>query len=451
MQTFLSNRFQALNVFILLLVIIIALFIQKILSNIQNLDNHFIPFIVILTSFISYGALIQFFYMAMKRSRFLKLYWGKLYLHGFWYYKYTIEGNLSNKEYFGIWKFEQDLYGTKITGYGYSDDFKIRTMLTSVTQIIDNNNKFEVTNLKIDASCPDVEFYSKTSMSFMANPQKSFFNPHPVKFNAFTSIYGGNFSGKIHLDSFTKVEHARSEDCVLEILKEQFNYNERKKTNNKTARNNKPFAIIVMGRTASGKTTTAYCIAKKLKAEHIPFAYYKRLVKPNYTKEDSLNENLRDLGFNLAIKKSIEILQNNKSVIIDSSLGKKQRRKIVIDSLAPYVDAFYIVYCLSSNLDETKQRLSARKGREHESIQYHASDYDVFTHIDKTFEEPKFAELDVIKGSKYLFLIDTFKKEIINDTNKSSGLLTQKINNYLRECISSSPQIPPILINEKIQ
>jgi len=106
------------------------------------------------------------------------------------------------------------------------------------------------------------------------------------------------------------------------------------------------------------------------------------------------------------------------------------------------------VYCLSSNLDETKKRLFARKGREHESIQHHASDYEVFSHIDKTFEEPKFKELDIIKGSKYLFLIDTFKKEIINKTNKSSGMLTRKINNYLQECISGNHKVPPILIKE---
>jgi len=221
------------------------------------------------------------------------------------------------------------------------------------------------------------------------------------------------------------------------------------KSNSITVQQDKPIAIIVMGRTASGKTTTAYCISKKLNADYISFALYKRLIKPNYKKEDSLNENLRDLGFNLAIKKAIETLKNNKSVILDASFGRKQRREAVIDSLAPYVDAFYIVYCLNSNLETTKKRLLARKGREHESIQHHASDYEVFVHIDKTFEEPKFEELDIIKGNKYLFLIDTFTKEVINNIDDCSDLQTKKINDYLQECINCYPNVPPILIQEK--
>jgi len=229
MQTFLSSRFQALNIIILIVVIIIALLLKEFLSTVHQFDSLVSSFIVILVSFVSYGSLIGLFYTAVNNnSFFLKLYWRKLYLHGFWYYKYTIEGDASGKEYFGIWKFEQDLYGTKITGYGLSDDFKTRTRLTSVTQIIDNNNKFEVTNLKTDAVCPDAEFYSKTSMSFWTNPQKSLFNPHPIKFSAITSIYGGISSGKNHLDFFVKVENARSEDCVLELLKQQFNFNEQK-------------------------------------------------------------------------------------------------------------------------------------------------------------------------------------------------------------------------------
>jgi hypothetical protein len=159
-----------------------------------------------------------------------------------------------------------------------------------------------------------------------------------------------------------------------------------------------------------------------------------------------LSEDLRDKAFIFAVENAIEALLDRKSVILDASFGKKRRREMVIDRLAPFVENFYIIYCLSMNLDETKNRLFARKGREHESIQHHASDYEVFIHIDKTFDAPKIEELDIIKGSRYLFLIDTFKREIVNDASNSSDLLTRKINDHLLQCISEHPEVPPILI-----
>lgn len=41
----------------------------------------------------------------------------------------------------------------------------------------------------------------------------------------------------------------------------------------------------------------------------MPCAYYKRLVKAEYSKTDSLNENIRDAGLKLAVNAAVEIIK----------------------------------------------------------------------------------------------------------------------------------------------
>lgn len=46
----------------------------------------------------------------------LKLFWGKLYIKGFWSYTYIVDG----KKKYGAWYIDQDLDSITIKGFGLS-------------------------------------------------------------------------------------------------------------------------------------------------------------------------------------------------------------------------------------------------------------------------------------------------------------------------------------------
>lgn len=207
---------------------------------------------------------------------------------------------------------------------------EIRTRLCSVTDLIQNNNYYDIVHIKNEVSNPNTEFYAKSSISFLRNRKK-----YPTKFYSITYIYGGNHTGETHLDTFYKMENVKSEDEAIQFIKNGGNKMLTELGGNKRV------AILVMGRTASGKTTTAKRLAKVLDYEYIPCAYYKRLVKAEYSKSDSLNENLRDAGLKLAVNAAIETIKR-KSIVLDSSFGIKERRKYVIANLAKYVDSIFL-------------------------------------------------------------------------------------------------------------
>lgn len=377
--------------------------------------------ISILAAIFSYQAITEILYKLVEKSDFLfRIYWGNLYLKGIWYYEYTIQGG-NNKKYYGVWKIEQDLSNIYIIGYGYNEDLtKIRTRLCSVTELIQNNNFYDIVHTKNEASDPNVDFYAKSSISFLGDNRN-----YPTKFHSFTYIYGGNHTGETHIDTFYKMENVKSEDEAVQILR-----NRRTKMTTDIG-NDKRVALLVLGRTASGKTTIAKRLAEVLDYEYISCAYYKRLLKPGYDKNDSLNESLRDAGLELAVNAAIETVKT-KSVVLDSSFGIKERRKYVIEHLSKYVDSVFLVYCQSTNINETRKRIESRKGREEEDVQFHASDYKVFEHINRTFEEPSIKELELVSGSKYIYYIDTFNKAI-TPLNYTTDNLTKKIYMLLEE------------------
>jgi cytidylate kinase len=221
---------------------------------------------------------------------------------------------------------------------------------------------------------------------------------------------------------------------------------ESKFVNKNSKQNTSVIAIMIIGRTASGKTSVAYCLSQRLSINYIPVAYYKRLAKPDYQKKDSLNEHLRDLGYKLAIDQAVEFAKQKKSVILDSSFAIKKRRKWMIESLSPYVDEFYMVYCLSSDLIETKKRIQLRKGMEQISIQHHASSFEIFEHINSIFEEPEIDELYGSNYSKSLIKVDTFNKCVYQEKNYTDASIEQ-IYRCLNRCIKTDPilNIPPII------
>lgn len=98
------SKRENLNNAIMLLVVFLALKVNMILPGIHQV-HWFIP-VSLLTATGVYVFLIRLLFFIISHSEFLmRMYWGKLYLNGYWSYEYTREG----KTFFGIWRFEQDL------------------------------------------------------------------------------------------------------------------------------------------------------------------------------------------------------------------------------------------------------------------------------------------------------------------------------------------------------
>jgi hypothetical protein len=228
MQTLLTQKYQQLTTLMLASIILLVLLVQSFIVNKPIINPMADLVLVIFASVGFYRILIATLHFLVSNNQWLlKTYWGRYYLHGLWYYTYNVNVNGNDEIRCGIWRFEQDLFGTKIVGYGLTDGFEIRTRLASVTQLIDNNGFYEVSNLKSDAKNPEKDFYSRTSLSFDLCPNGSVF-PYPRKIRGLTTIYGGISTGELHHDTFIKVENASTEDDVIDALKENLIATEQK-------------------------------------------------------------------------------------------------------------------------------------------------------------------------------------------------------------------------------
>ena len=216
-----NQRLQRLNFIALIIVIFYTVFVVKFLST-RTIVNPLVDHIVVfLTSVGFYQIIIDVLYRIVCGSKTaLKLYWGREFLDGLWYYHYVREGKDAdpNKVYFGVWRFEQDLFRTKVSGIGLNDAFVVRSRVRSITDLIEVNGAHEIFNIRTDNAAPDRDFYSRSSMSFDKNGN-SWLNC-PVKIRGKTIIYGGVLTGDTHVDVYVKCESAKTEDDAIVMLKE---------------------------------------------------------------------------------------------------------------------------------------------------------------------------------------------------------------------------------------
>ena len=218
MTSLTASKYQQLNVFVLSIIILFVLTVQNYITNKPIINPIADIFLGLFASIGFYRILISCLHIFVSTNQLLlKLYWGRNYLHGLWCYTYDVKNKPDVKK-LGIWRIEQDLFGTKIIGFGLDDKYEVRTRLVSMTQLINNNGVFEVSNLKSEATNPESDHYSRTSMSFDLHPKKSIFS-YPTKIRAITTIYGGKASGEIHRDTFMKVEEASTEEDAINYLK----------------------------------------------------------------------------------------------------------------------------------------------------------------------------------------------------------------------------------------
>ena len=166
-----------------------------------------------------------------------------------------------------------------------------------------------------------------------------------------------------------------------------------------------PIAIATMGRTASGKTTVAKFLAQQLNATMVPEAAMKRALRTSYLTEDSLDEDLRDLGYRAAIAVFKECLAQKKPAIIDASFHSLRRRDWLYDSIRGLRPQFIMIYCQCANEEKTQMRILHRAQMPVTS-ETQANSIGIFRHIDRTFDEPSPSEFSNVACAG-LFVLDT--------------------------------------------
>ena len=131
------------------LAIIIGSFIYNALSGIPQLPMAVNWIVTVIVSVTIHQIIFWFLNKIIEHSDLLlKLFWGKLYIKGFWSYTYIVDGE---KKY-GAWCIDQDLDSITIKGFGLSRDGSRRSDVQSVTSLIRRGNDFEVINMRRDVS-----------------------------------------------------------------------------------------------------------------------------------------------------------------------------------------------------------------------------------------------------------------------------------------------------------
>lgn len=212
-----GSKRETLNNLVLLAVLVFALKINKILPGFQD-SMWYIP-LSLLTATGVYVFAIRAIYFAVAQSDFLlKLYWGRLFLSGYWSYEYTRDG----KKYFGIWRFEQDLDTIHVIGSGLNEQFLPRTIVRSVSPLIEDQGAYWVLNVRTElntATGPITQVYSKTTL--ILDSRKGF--NQVITMRATTEIYGGSSTGHLHPDVlFRKHINATSDEDVIAYLKNKY-------------------------------------------------------------------------------------------------------------------------------------------------------------------------------------------------------------------------------------
>lgn len=132
MEAKIETRLERWNIAIITTVIIYTVVIQRLLLANPIINPLIDSIAIFLTSLGVYRILINILHFLTKTNPFLlRFYWGNQYLNGLWSYTYYRD----NQELRGIWRIDQDLYSTKILGFGIDEKMRRRSRVRSVTDL----------------------------------------------------------------------------------------------------------------------------------------------------------------------------------------------------------------------------------------------------------------------------------------------------------------------------
>jgi len=153
--------------------------------------------------------------------------------------------------------------------------------------------------------------------------------------------------------------------------------------------------VCTLGRTATGKTTISKYLASSLGVSYISEGEIKRaLVHQNkeYDVNDCLDEALRDIAYEEAVRKAKSILCSSDCVIIDASFHKFKRRQLVYD-LAHSIGGYVVfLYTICRDISIIQKRIMNRKTQD-KTYETHADSFRVYEYINATFDEPTYDEI----------------------------------------------------------
>lgn len=150
--------------------------------------------------------------------------------------------------------------------------------------------------------------------------------------------------------------------------------------------------LATLGRTASGKTTLAKFLASSLGLYYVPEAAFKRVLRPDYSTEDSLDEDLRDIAYQASIAAAAGIVAKGQTPIIDASFHQRRRRQWLIQMAKDARTGLVFLYCRCNDEEETRRRIMRRK-HEPKSHATHADSMSIYVHINSEFQELDETEL----------------------------------------------------------
>ena len=201
--------------------IIVGLAVNDLLSTQDGLSGIFNWFIAAVVAAVIHRFLFWLIVVIVERSDFfLALFWGKLYVKGFWSYTYYV----GEEKKYGAWCIDQNLDTITIKGFGLTQDGARRSDVQSMTSLIQRGNDYEVINMRRDinndGNLNDIFYYSKTTLHL--HQRTTFMNlfNHPLQMDGNTIIYGGELSGTVHSRlTFVKRNDAKNERELENIIK----------------------------------------------------------------------------------------------------------------------------------------------------------------------------------------------------------------------------------------
>lgn len=212
MDANISSRRETLNTIVLLIVVFLAANIAIQIPDFER--SPIIQGVALATSKGVYELIIRFLFWLINSSETaLKLYWGDLYLKGLWSYEYTLKG----KRYFGVWDIRQDVNGTSVVGNGLDDDFRLRTIVRSVSPLLSETGGYYFINSRNEMENDNAQVFSKSTL-LLDRPMG--FLRSVSSMRGITVVYGGPSDKQLHPNVvFHRHNDVGSIDELIEKLK----------------------------------------------------------------------------------------------------------------------------------------------------------------------------------------------------------------------------------------
>lgn len=214
------ERFRSFSLWIVVLAVSTAVFLEGTLFTTVTNNPYVNAGLVWISGVLSYQAITKVMFSVGSRSKaILSLFYGPMFLDGFWSYTSRAETKTGPKYYIGVWRIEQDLYETKVTAFGLDEDFRKRSSVQSVATHL-KPGEFVFVNERTDWDQDSTKQFSKTVAIPDEIKSTLFMFERPVVIRGETQIYGGVMSGQVATNVvFRKHSKVKSFDALIAALK----------------------------------------------------------------------------------------------------------------------------------------------------------------------------------------------------------------------------------------